>query len=198
MAAAALALGGLLPADPAAAVSCGGGPVSEGDTAAEVMARCGEPDDRVTWRVDVPGPGGGTLLVQTDAEWVYNFGRTHAMGIVALRDGIVVRAESGSFGYRVPARPDDFRVDHRCRLGTFSIGEVRALVRGLCGAPTRVDAWTERRPGAGRRGRAARVHVWVENWLYDFGPRHFTYTYTFENGRLVGAKSGDYGTRKSE
>jgi hypothetical protein len=192
MAAAALTLGGLLPADPAAAMSCDGGPVSAGDTAAEVMARCGEPADRVAWRVDVPGPGGGTLLVRTDAEWVYNDGPAHALGIVTFRDGIVVRAESGSFGYREPSRPEDFRVHRRCRMGTFSTGEVRARVRGLCGPPTRVDAWTERRPGRGR------VHVWVENWLYDFGPRHFTYTYTFENGRLVGAKSGDYGTRKSE
>jgi len=166
--------------------------VTEGDTAAEVAARCGPPADRVEWRVDVLG-GAGPLLVRTDAEWVYNFGPSHAMGIVDLRDGIVVHAESGSFGYREAERPEDFRRDRRCHLGTFSLGEVRARVRGLCGEPTRTDAWTERRSRPGHRGPPERVHVRVETWVYNFGPLHLTYSYTFENGRLVRAKSGDYG-----
>lgn len=181
---------------PAWALACHGGPVGVGDTAAEVLAHCGPPADRVEWRVDVLGPRGAPVLVRTDAEWVFNTGHFHPLGIVDLRDGLVTRVASGSFGYRVPARPEDFRPDRRCRLGTFSTGEVRARVRGLCGPPSRVQAWTERRPGRGFGGRPERVHVRVENWVYDFGPRRFTYTYTFENGRLVRVKSGDYGTRQ--
>ena len=33
----------------------------------------------------------------------------------------------------------------------------------------------------------------VVDWIYNFGPRQFIYTVTFEGGRVVGIESGDYG-----
>jgi hypothetical protein len=186
----ALVLALALPAPARGGVWCGSHSVGPGDTRAEVTARCGAPVDRVTWRVDVLGPGGGSRLVRRDAEWVYNRGPLHPLGIVRMADGIVTWAGSGNPGFS-----DTGRVDRRCRMGLFERGEVRARVRGLCGAPADVKAWTERRPGRGPSGGPERVHVRVEAWMYDFGRMHFTRTYTFENGRLARQESGDYGGR---
>lgn len=105
---AAAALAGL--AGPAhAAMQCGTRLITEGDTAGELLTRCGEPTmvDRKTvlrppviWRNGRPWHvPGGDLEVQVEY-WTYNLGPSKLMRRVTLEDGRVRKIETLGYGYR--------------------------------------------------------------------------------------------------
>jgi hypothetical protein len=91
-----------------AAMRCGTHLVVEGDTADELMARCGPPvsvDRRsvarppVVWRYGRPiyVPGGP---IDTSVEiWTYNFGSSKFMQRVQVEDGIVKSFQTLGYGY---------------------------------------------------------------------------------------------------
>jgi hypothetical protein len=98
-----------LAATPAHAFRCGSHLVSEGDTRAEVRAKCGEPADferRSVWRQPVVWLHGRPYHLSNDQieipveSWVYNLGPNRLMRRVRFEDGRVVEIETLGYGYR--------------------------------------------------------------------------------------------------
>lgn len=188
------AFGLALWAAPARAADCASAVISDGDTQAQVRERCGEPAQEETWRADLLGRATGpppapvpAIAVFREAEWIYNPGPRHLLFAVRFRDGRVVRTETLGPGF-----PEDRRDADRCHTGLFDPGEPRVMIENACGPPAREEARTNRRTRHAF-GRRERVHVHVQEWTYDFGPRFFTRLYVFENGRLVRTESGERG-----
>ena len=100
----------------------------------------------------------------------------------------------------------------RCNGQLVSEGDTALYeVRSACGDPVNEAHRTEFRTikswvngpcvQAGDRlhcGRAVErtIEVDIDEWIYDFGPHEFIRYLTFENGKLVSIKTGDYGTRR--
>jgi Protein of unknown function (DUF2845) len=101
----------LATAGPAAAstVRCGSRLVREGDTAADVRARCGAPTELtrseirqapVIWREGRPyRVAGGDRLVPVET-WIYNLGPNKFMRKLRIEDGIVVSIDTLGYGHR--------------------------------------------------------------------------------------------------
>ncbi len=99
----------LLAATPAQAFRCGTKLVHEGDTRAEVVAKCGEPADisrRSVWRQPIIWHRGrpfyvGEGLIEIPIEtWLYNLGPRKLMRRVRFEDGLVVEIETLGYGFR--------------------------------------------------------------------------------------------------
>jgi hypothetical protein len=170
----------------ARAEGCGGAFVSRGDTETQVREKCGAPIQEDTWRVDLLGrpeapPPAPTpaIAMFRDSEWIYNPGPRHLLLSVRFRDGRVVATESLGPGFAHARREMD-----RCRSGLFELGEPRVTIKNFCGNPANEESRTDHR-GRTAFGRSERVHVRIQGWTYDFGPRSFKRKYWFENGRLV-------------
>jgi hypothetical protein len=86
----------------------------------------------------------------------------------------------------------------RCGGDLILEGDTQSQVLASCGDPTEIVDWVEH--------RLIRVHypyssifeeiikpVYVEEWLYNFGPRRFMRKLRFENGHLEGLKTLGYG-----
>jgi hypothetical protein len=97
------------------ALRCGTRLVTDGDTRAQVEARCGAPVD-ITRRTRLAAPivwrhgrpyrvGDGAIEVEIE-EWTYNLGPQRFMRRVRFEDGLVVAVETLGYGYR-PADPAD-------------------------------------------------------------------------------------------
>ena len=79
-----------------------------------------------------------------------------------------------------------------CDDGVVSKGDTQMEVLKRCGNPDYVTSPDYRYSGS--RGRHVNVkRTTVVDWIYNFGPRQFIYTVTFEGGRVVRIESGDYG-----
>jgi len=83
---------------------CNGGLISTGDTAGEVIAKCGQPayaTQRDAKRVTDIDRRGHDKIVTTVAidDWLYNFGPNRFQYRVILENGFVVRIESLDYGY---------------------------------------------------------------------------------------------------
>lgn len=100
-------------AAPSFAFRCGSHIVSEGDTRAQVLARCGEPADvsrsEIERRIWLGGPrghpgyGSGHDFVVLPVEyWIYNLGPNRLMQRLRFIDGVVVEIESLGYGYNEP------------------------------------------------------------------------------------------------
>jgi len=79
-----------------------------------------------------------------------------------------------------------------CDYGVVSKGDTQMEVLKRCGNPDHVTSPEYRYSGT----RGHRVNVkgtTVVDWIYNFGPRQFIYTVTFEGGRVVEIEAGDYG-----
>jgi hypothetical protein len=108
--AAAVLVLGLLACSPAFAFRCGNKLVSEGDTRAQVVAKCGEPTDIVNMasvfrRPVVYGYGGrpyyvGDNFIEVPVEsWVYNLGPNKLMRRLRFEGGLVTEIETLGYGY---------------------------------------------------------------------------------------------------
>jgi Protein of unknown function (DUF2845) len=97
----------------------------------------------------------------------------------------------------------------RCENKLVSPGDSAYEVRMLCGMPDATAQRIERRairrvvdaPCANGLGRCPYVieegiDVVVDEWTYDFGKQRFIQYLTFEAGKLVSLKSGDYGHKE--
>jgi Protein of unknown function (DUF2845) len=100
----------------------------------------------------------------------------------------------------------------QCGRNIVSDGDSLHEVRSACGAADfadrRVEVRTERRHVAGPCFREAgqlrcgyteerSVEITIDVWTYDFGPRRFIQTLTFEQGKLVRVESGPYGKKET-
>jgi len=98
-------------------------------------------------------------------------------------------------------------VSLRCGSKIISVGALESEVLNWCGPPTWEDSWVEDRlvnPNvypfsssqkfpSNQAPIAVVVHVAVDQWTYNNGPTQFIRILTFERGRLVNIKTGDYG-----
>lgn len=91
------------------ALRCGTKLVTEGNTRAEVAAKCGEATEvehRSVWRPPVVWINGrpfhvGNGLIEIPIElWTYNLGPNKFMRRVHFEDGLVVDIETLGYGYR--------------------------------------------------------------------------------------------------
>jgi len=87
----------------------------------------------------------------------------------------------------------------RCKGQLVHIGDTRGEVMSKCGSPNPYRSgahaegsgrymWTKR----GIRQHYAEYYV-IERWTYNYGPRKFSYTLTFDNGELTDIKQQGYG-----
>ncbi|HEY8507293.1 MAG TPA: DUF2845 domain-containing protein [Steroidobacteraceae bacterium] len=100
---------------PAHAFRCNGRLVHEGDTRAQVAAKCGDPTEihrttalrrPVFWIHGRPYHlGDGLVEVQLES-WIYNLGPNKLMRRVRFEDGIVVEIETLGYGYHEKSLPD--------------------------------------------------------------------------------------------
>lgn len=107
--AAAVLVLGLLASSPAFAFRCGTRLVSEGDTRTEVLAKCGEPADRVTqrsvyrrpmiWAHGRPYYIGEDYMEVPVETWTYNLGPNKLMRRVRFENGFVAEIETLGYGY---------------------------------------------------------------------------------------------------
>lgn len=95
--------------------------IGEKDTAARVLARCGEPATATSWTEEesrgtqiyagapirtrygkivlAQGSMQQQSIIHTVEEWVYNFGPSRFMYIVRFKDGRIVKIDRDGYGY---------------------------------------------------------------------------------------------------
>ena len=89
---------------------CSAQSVSVGDSAAEVMAKCGEPawkdtrEEIIRERLDDETVRKVSITVE---EWTYNFGPNQFLRIFTLRNGKVTNIRTGGRGYEVKPNQDN-------------------------------------------------------------------------------------------
>jgi Protein of unknown function (DUF2845) len=198
----ALSLAMALAAGPARAddsLRCDGGLVATGDTALDLLAKCGPPalrEDRVVERAVVVG-----AFERRDAavveRWTYNFGPERFIQVVTLEGGKVRHVQRGGYGYPPERlRPRPAAGPARCEPEVH-VGDTTVDVLAKCGEPALRDRREEQRAvivaatGDGQVER--RVTVGVETWTYDLGPDRFLVIATLENGKVVSVERGGYG-----
>jgi hypothetical protein len=93
-----------------------------------------------------------------------------------------------------------------CGSYIIAVGDRAYDVLNKCGDPSYVESWQEARTREdfgswalvpGKRYYIgplfAQELVTIEEWEYDLGPNRFIRYLRFENGRLTGVTTGDYG-----
>jgi hypothetical protein len=96
----------------------------------------------------------------------------------------------------------------RCGDRLADLGDHMIEVRNKCGEPDLITQRTEkrtvRRTVKVRRGpveewvtEEVEVEVPLDEWTYDLGPYSFIRFVTFENGRMVDVRTGDYGRKRT-
>lgn len=88
----------------------------------------------------------------------------------------------------------------RCGNALAADGASKADVLLKCGEPmskdTRTESVGEKTRQKGPEGDTTQervVYKTIEEWTYNFGPRHFMQVVVFENGLLVDVRSAGYG-----
>jgi hypothetical protein len=95
----------------------------------------------------------------------------------------------------------------RCGDRVVDLGDHMVEVQNKCGEPDFVIQRTEkrivRRTVKVRRGpveewvtEEVEVEVPLDEWTYDFGSASFLRFATFENGRLMNVRTGNYGRKR--
>ena len=166
---------------------CNGRIVSNGMSAAGVLAACGEPDYRDIWNQ----AGGGSLLGDEE-EWYYNFGSNQLLRVLHLRGGSVSDISTDGYGY-------DDRPNPPCDPGRITEGMTKFRLVMLCGAPLtrRVQSLVQPYDRYGRPGYDPRGYyspVYREEWTYNFGSAYLMRRVTLENGRVTDVQNSERGT----
>jgi hypothetical protein len=79
-----------------------------------------------------------------------------------------------------------------CEGGAVEMNDSEYLVQSRCGAPTLTDVTRVTRVSS-TDDDVLQELVEVEDWLYDFGPNRLVVVLTFEEDRLIGARTFGYG-----
>lgn len=174
----------LLPglATAAGGLRCDGRLIDRGDSAAEVRARCGEPDYRDRWRQ----PEGPPTYRVADVEvWVYNPGPGRLLSILRFRGGRLQRVDTDGYGFAAPG-------PGQCTPNDIVTGMSKYRLLAACGEPVQRDRVFVQRPLHDPLGQRY-VPVRRETWLYNFGPSRLVREVTLENGFVTRVTTGDHG-----
>jgi uncharacterized protein DUF2845 len=175
-----------------ATLDCGGGIISEGDSRADVLAKCGQPGSKESHDEELlerPGPGARRKTFITVEEWTYDLGPARFSRIVTLRNGKVTDIRTGNYGYGKDAAPGQ----RECTEQVLSVGDTKSDVVAKCGDPFLKDVHQEELRERLESGEVRKTFVVVEEWTYNLGPNRFTRILTFRNNKLVDIKTGGYG-----
>lgn len=152
---------------------CSDGLVNLGDGTWQVRKVCGEPDHRAH-QTGVDLAGGG--VVASVRAWYYNQGPQSFLRVLYFRDGDLDRIARVGRGFRrIP--------DRRCTPRFFDTGQSKFEIEQVCGEPQFKETRFRR---DGRHGLQ-----WVEEWVYDFGPRRFARELEFIDGQLADVETID-------
>ena len=188
------------------AVDCQGGAVFIGQTALDLLGKCGEPswsDERIQERSTfVFDPSRQLSEVRKIsvivARWTYDFGPSRFIQTVTLEDGKVVAVDRGGYGSAVAIPRPVRAVVVRCEpQRSFHVGDGMADVLSRCGEPVLRDSKRIERqlaiPDLYGVVYGESVAVDVETWTYNFGATAFQRRLTFVDGKLVKIATGSYG-----
>jgi hypothetical protein len=180
--------------------SCDGGIVSTGDSSADLVVKCGQPDwtdshdEKVTTSLERIDPSGKhirqTNFVHVE-EWTYNIGPDRFMRMVTIRNGTVTGIRTG--GYGTAKEPE--AASTGCGDRIISVGETKADVLAKCGEPFTKTSHQEALRQELDRSTSRTVFVTVEEWTYNFGPDRFMRVITLRNGKVTDIRTAGYGTR---
>ena len=184
---------GLIPLQVQAdSISCDRGIVSSGDTAVDLIMRCGQPEwkeshqEEITDRFD---PGLKQRIYITVEEWTYNFGPQQFLRIVTLRNGVVAGLRTGQYG---TSKGGD-AVGPACEDRIISVGDTKTDILIKCGEPFYKTSYQEELKERFDNSSSRTVIVTVEEWTYNFGPQSFMRIITFRNSTVVDIRTGGYG-----
>ena len=175
------------------ALRCGHDVVTTGDTKLEVLKKCGEPMleerhyEEFRKGVDTQIEKRAGSVVD---EWTYNFGPHDFLYYLRFVNGLLVDIETGDYGFDPGI---DTGRDY-CRHGQLLLeGDTTSEVLKKCGEPDLLERWHDEFVVREGPTLERKVTVPVEQWTYNFGPRHFIHILRFRNGRLVDIDRGGYG-----
>ncbi|POG23818.1 hypothetical protein C2855_06840 [Aeromonas bestiarum] len=80
------------------AMRCKNALITEGDSTAEMLLKCGEPMLREELSRNEENQFGNLVQVKYGELWTYNFGKNEFMRFVTVRNGIVTDIENGPRG----------------------------------------------------------------------------------------------------
>ncbi len=80
------------------AMRCKNALITEGDSTAEMLLKCGEPMLRETLTHNEVNQFGNLVQVTYGERWTYNFGKNAFMRFVTVRNGVVTDIENGPRG----------------------------------------------------------------------------------------------------
>lgn len=173
-------------------VDCRQGSVSVGDSRAETLLKCGEPDGKESHQEElIEQPDSSALRKQfiTVEDWTYNFGPNQFERIVTLRNGKVTDIRTGGYGYRKDDKPAPPEFSGRI----VSIGESKSEVLVKWGEPAWKDTRQEEFKERLTDGTYRTTMVTIDEWTYNLGPQRFMRILTFRNGKLTDITTGSYG-----
>jgi hypothetical protein len=177
-------------AAPAYAFRCDGALVDEGDSKAEVLIKCGEPDWTTRWSEDFVGDAGAISSYRISSEkerWLYNLGPRSFMRILLFENGRLVDVTTGERGFPEGGDPA------ACDLEHVSPGTTDFAIQMKCGAPLFIDTRYQEVLLASPHGPARLVNRRIEEWTYNLGPTRFLRILVFANGDLIEVRTGDRG-----
>ena len=178
-------------------LKCGSKLVTAGDTAFEVLNKCGEPLLIESWeesrslssmkRSVTKDVESGVVFVEVE-QWTYNFGPNTFIQFLTFTDGRLLNVESGPKGILLSSlnKKPNKRCGHRVKAG-----DSRIEVLKKCGFPhfKQVNGVTI----VAGTSEASAVLGRTDEWTYNFGPRHFLYHIKFFQGAVLLVERGDYG-----
>ncbi|MBR7629620.1 MAG: DUF2845 domain-containing protein [Aeromonas popoffii] len=80
------------------AMRCKNALITEGDSTAEMLLKCGEPMLREELSRNEVNQLGNLVQVKFGERWTYNFGKNEFMRFVTVRNGVVIDIENGPRG----------------------------------------------------------------------------------------------------
>lgn len=173
-------------------VLCDGGIVSNGDTAVDLIMKCGQPDwkdSRTEEVIDRLSKDTKRTTLLTADEWTYNFGESLFLRIVTIRNGVITGIRSGQRGAAGERDPPGPACDDRA----ISVGDRKPDILIKCGEPHFKNSFQEEIRERFGDSSVRTVVVTVEEWTYNFGPQRFIRVITFRNGTVVEIRTGGYG-----
>lgn len=180
---------------------CGNKTISINDLKSEVAAKCGKPTLSEHWteeRTDAVYFNDGRLdsiekKYTIVDQWTYNFGPQVLLIFLTFKNGRLSEIETGGHGYETRKLMNSDK--ERCGQ-LVSEGDRKIEVLKKCGIPSSTEE-KEIKVGTTYNERERKIFteksVRIDEWTYNFGPRHFVYTFRFKNGRVTEKIRGDYG-----
>lgn len=173
------------------AFRCGDQIVSEGDSKAEVIMKCGEPEARdarteeIIEKNDIGRKHRTRVFIDV---WTYNPGPNAFIRVLTFTNGKLTDIKETTYGVT-----EKRSAGASCDDQPPRIGDTKGEVRIKCGEPVWKDSREEETIEMLDEGRKKKVIIAIDEWTYNFGPSRFIRIYQFENGRLTDIRTGGYG-----